>query len=74
MMKSQDELPQSMNMFHIQLKKYSISKQAASARQVAASRFHGRRDDHMDDMNLRSVSRHHHFQGNQIQEIMHIQG
>jgi hypothetical protein len=43
-----------------QVNKYSGTKQAASARQVATSRSHDRRDDHRGSRKSRSVSRHHH--------------
>jgi hypothetical protein len=65
-MKSQEEILQSLNMLQKQVNKYSGTKQEASARQVEVSRSHDRRDDHGGSRQSRSVSRHqhHHSPGN----------
>jgi len=48
-MKSQEDILQSLNIFHRQLNKDSSTKQASSARQVITSRSHNRRDEHEND-------------------------
>jgi hypothetical protein len=60
MIRAQEEMLQSLNMLQRQVNKYFGTKQAASARQVEASRSHDRRDDHGGSRRTRSVSRHHH--------------
>jgi hypothetical protein len=47
-------------MLHRKVNKDSGTKQVTSARQVATSRSHSRRDDHGNDRQSRSMSRHHH--------------
>jgi hypothetical protein len=65
-MKAQEEILQSLNMLQKQVKKDSHVKQAASARQVSTSRSHSKRDDHENDKQSRSMSRHHHSLRNSI--------
>jgi hypothetical protein len=57
MMKYQEEMLQSLNMLHRQVNKDFGSKQATSARQVATSRSHGRRDDHRDDKEFKECEK-----------------
>jgi hypothetical protein len=59
-MNDQEEILQSLNMLHKKVNKYSGAKQASSARQVSTSRSHSKRDDHGNDRQSRSMSRHHH--------------
>jgi hypothetical protein len=59
-MKSQEEILQSLNMLHKQVNKDSGTKKAVSARQVSASRSQRKRDEHGNDRQSRSMTRHHH--------------
>jgi hypothetical protein len=46
---AQEEILQSLNMFHKQVKKDFRTKKESSARKVTASKSHSRRDDHEND-------------------------
>jgi hypothetical protein len=60
MMRTREELLQSLNMLHKKVNKDSSTKQAVSAKQVEVSRSHDRRNDHEGSRQSRSISRHHH--------------
>ena len=59
-MKAQEEILQSLNIFHKKVKKDSGTKKVASARHVSTSRSHTKRDGHGNDRQSRSMSMHHH--------------
>jgi hypothetical protein len=59
-MKAQEEILKNFNMLHKQVNKVSNTKKAISAIQMITSIFHSKSDDHGNDMQLRSMSRHHH--------------
>jgi hypothetical protein len=48
-------------MIQRQSNKYSRTKQVVSAKQVATSGSHNRRDEHGNDRNSRSMSRNHNY-------------
>jgi hypothetical protein len=59
-MKSWEEILQSLNMLQRKANKESGTKQPTSSRQVKTSRSHSRRYEHGNDNNSRSVNRGHH--------------
>ena len=56
-MKSREEILQSLNMLHKQANKDSNTNPTISVRQVPASRSHRRRDDHGNERYSRSMSK-----------------
>jgi hypothetical protein len=56
-MKSQEEILQSLNMLHRQANKDSGTKKVDSDRHVTTSKSHRRRDEHGNDRNSRRMSR-----------------
>jgi hypothetical protein len=59
-MKSQEEILQSLNMFHNQFKKGSGTNKSTSVIYVSISISHSKRDDHENERKSRSMSRFHH--------------
>jgi hypothetical protein len=59
-MKAQEEIIQSLNLLHKQVKKDYGTEQVTSGRKVISSRCQRKRDDFGNDMKSRSMSRYHH--------------
>jgi hypothetical protein len=59
-MKAQEEILQSMHMFHNKVKKGSSTKKAYSSRQVTKSISQSRMDDHGNDKKSINMNMHHH--------------
>jgi hypothetical protein len=60
-MKSQEEILESLNMLQKQANKNYNTNQEASVRQITSSRSHNRRDEHVNDRKSNRMRRHHHY-------------